>query len=85
MLLLGVMTKVMMGFSPTIWASALRTDIFFWFSVIAEILYLYSRYSPEMFEPFFQKHKTIATAIEILVIFAIVYTFTDNYVFIDTL
>ncbi len=33
-LVLGVSTRIMLGFSPTIWASADRTYIFMWFSLI---------------------------------------------------
>jgi hypothetical protein len=47
-MLLGLMTRVMMGFSPTIWASAQRPNIFSWFSFIITIMYVYSRYRTDI-------------------------------------
>jgi hypothetical protein len=47
-ILLGLMTRVMMGFSPTVWASSQRTNIFGWFSFIITTMYVYSRYRTDI-------------------------------------
>lgn len=37
-LIIGLGTRIVMGFSPTIWASDTRTYLFFWFAVIVDIV-----------------------------------------------
>lgn len=43
-LLLGCGTRLLMGFSPTIFASGSRTMIFLYFAILFIIIYLWSRY-----------------------------------------
>lgn len=62
-LLVGFGSSVMMGFSPTVWASGSRTAIFFYFSLIISACILLSRYS--------YKIKNINTVLVVSSMFAI--------------
>lgn len=42
-LVLGVLSRIMMGFSPTIWASGERTFLFLYEAIICACLYLYNQ------------------------------------------
>lgn len=44
-LMLGVLSRIIMGFSPTIWASGERTYLFLYESIICVCLYLYNQLS----------------------------------------
>lgn len=80
LMILGFITRIMMGFSPTVWASNTRTYLFLWFSLIAAILWFCDKFYIDIYVKAVHKYTNLKLLSQILIFVTIIGSIINNFI-----